>query len=59
MIDNAGGGGGGRADPDPRQQERHGGPLPSEDYAYGPMVVLGGGLFLMSEVPLYRSGNRS
>ena len=23
------------------------------DYAQGPMVVLGGGLFLMSEVPLH------
>ena len=25
-----------------------------KDYAYGPMVVLGGGRFLMSELPLYR-----
>jgi len=28
-------------------------------YAWGPMVVLGGGRFLMSEVPLSRSGRQS
>ena len=26
------------------------------DYAYGPVEVLGGGRFLMSEVPLYHAG---
>jgi len=33
-------------------KKQHSPRTPQEDFAYGPMLALGGGLFLMSEVPL-------